>query len=49
MKDRHQLPNLYAVLTALWLIFLPVAITFISRRINLTPADRPPAPEATRP
>jgi hypothetical protein len=49
MKDRHQLPNLYAVLTALWLIFLPVAITFISRRINLTPADRPPTPEATRP
>jgi hypothetical protein len=50
MKDRHQLPNLYAVLTAIWLLLLPVAITFISRRINLTPADRPPAPqEATRP
>ena len=45
MKSRRQLPNLYAVLTALWLIFLPVAITFASRRLNLVPADRPPSPQ----
>jgi hypothetical protein len=50
MKDRRQLPNLYAVLTAIWLLFLPVAITFVSRRFNLTPADRPAEPqEATKP
>jgi hypothetical protein len=45
MKDRHQLPNLYAVLTAIWLLILPVAITFISRRLNLLAPDRPPSPQ----
>jgi hypothetical protein len=50
MKDRHQLPNLYAVLTAIWLLILPVAMTFLTRRLNLLAADRPPAPrEAAKP
>ena len=35
MKDRRQLPNLYAVLTAVWLLVLPVALTFVTRRFNL--------------
>jgi hypothetical protein len=45
MKDRAQLPNLYAVLTAIWLLILPVAMTFISRRVNLLAPDRPPTPQ----
>ncbi|MDQ6741986.1 MAG: hypothetical protein M3Z97_03625 [Candidatus Dormibacteraeota bacterium] len=45
MKDRHQLPNLYAVLTAIWLLILPVAMTFLTRRLNLLASDRPPAPQ----
>jgi hypothetical protein len=50
MKDRHQLPNLYAVLTAIWLLILPVALTFLTRRLNLLASDRPPAPqEAAKP
>lgn len=50
MKDRHQLPNLYAVLTAIWLLILPVAMTFLTRRLNLLASDRPPAPqEAAKP
>jgi hypothetical protein len=39
MQDRRQLPNLYAVLTAIWLLFLPVAMTFITRRFNLFRVD----------
>jgi len=34
MQDSRQLPNLYAVLTALWLLFLPVLMTFVARRLN---------------
>jgi hypothetical protein len=50
MTDRHQLPNLYAVLTAIWLLILPVAMTFLTRRLNLLASDRPPAPqEAAKP
>lgn len=45
MQDRRQLPNLYAVLTAIWLLILPVAITFVSRRLNLLAGDRPPTPQ----
>lgn len=45
MTDRHQLPNLYAVLTAIWLLILPVAMTFLTRRLNLLASDRPPAPQ----
>ncbi len=29
------LPNTYAVLTALWLLFLPVLMTFIGRKLKL--------------
>jgi uncharacterized membrane protein YidH (DUF202 family) len=43
MKDPRQLPNLYAVLTALWLLFLPVAITFVSRRLNLLGVEAAPS------
>jgi hypothetical protein len=34
MQRRDQLPNVYAVLTALWLLFLPVLMTFIARRLK---------------
>jgi hypothetical protein len=34
MQRRDQLPNLYAVLTALWLLFLPVLMTFVARRFK---------------
>ncbi len=34
MQRRDQLPNLYAILTALWLLFLPVLMTFVARRLN---------------
>jgi len=34
MQDMRHLPNLYAVLTALWLLFLPVLMTFVARRLN---------------
>ena len=34
MQRRDQLPNIYAVLTALWLLFLPVLMTFIARRLK---------------
>src|SRR5437660_5825539 len=35
MQSPKQLPNLYAVLTALWLLLLPVIMTFIGRRLKL--------------
>ena len=35
MQDPRHLPNLAAVLTALWLLFLPFALTFVSRRFRL--------------
>jgi hypothetical protein len=35
MQNPRQLPNLAAVLTALWLLFLPFAVTFVSRRFKL--------------
>jgi hypothetical protein len=34
MQRRDQLPNVYAVLTALWLLFLPVMMTFVARRLK---------------
>ena len=34
MQRRDQLPNVYAVLTAFWLLFLPVLMTFIARRLK---------------
>jgi len=45
MQDWRQLPNLYAVLTALWLLFLPVLMTFVARWLNGGKARvRPTAP-----
>ena len=47
MQDRTRLPNVYAVLTALWLLFLPVVMTFVARRLNGgKPAvqESPPSP-----
>ena len=35
MQNPKNLPNLAAVLTALWLLFLPFAVTFVSRRFKL--------------
>lgn len=35
MQDPRQLPNVYAVLTAFWLLFLPVLMTFIGRRMKI--------------
>jgi hypothetical protein len=40
MQNPKHLPNLAAVLTALWLLFLPFAVTFIARRFKLL--DRGP-------
>ena len=34
MQRRDQLPNPYAVLTALWLLLLPVVMTFVARRLK---------------
>jgi hypothetical protein len=34
MQRPDQLPNLLAVLTALWLLLLPVLMTFVTRRLN---------------
>jgi len=34
MQRPDQLPNLYAVLTALWLLFLPVLMTFVARKLK---------------
>jgi len=40
MQDPRRLPNVYAVLTALWLLFWPFALTVISRRFNRVPRSR---------
>jgi len=34
MQRPDQLPNVYAILTALWLLFLPVLMTFVARRLK---------------
>jgi hypothetical protein len=54
MQDPRRLPNVYAVLTALWLLFWPFALTLISRRFNRGPASRrgvvpPSSPPPSRP
>lgn len=43
MQRPDQLPNLFAVLTALWLLFLPVLMTFASRRLSSVQAKAQPA------
>ncbi len=50
MQDPRRLPNVYAVLTALWLLFWPFALTVISKRLNRGLA-RPsgPMPSSPRP
>jgi hypothetical protein len=40
MQDPAGLPNAYAVLTALWLLFLPVLMTFVARRLKVGAARR---------
>src|SRR5579875_10756 len=50
MQDPRRLPNVYAVLTALWLLFWPFALTVISRRFNRVPRSRSRAvPPPSRP
>lgn len=39
MSDATKLPNVYAVLTALWLLALPFALNLISRRLRRQPAS----------
>jgi hypothetical protein len=34
MQDARRLPNIWAVLTALWLLFLPVVLTFVARKLK---------------
>src|ERR1051326_6850622 len=40
MQDPHRPPNLSAVLSALWLLLLPVLMTFIARRLRRPVARR---------
>ena len=40
MSDAQHLPNLYVVLTALWLLALPFVMNFISRRLRLASEAR---------
>jgi hypothetical protein len=45
MQNTALLPNIYAVLTALWLLLLPVLMTFVARRFNaLRPTRAAPEP-----
>ena len=51
MQDPKRLPNVYAVLTAVWLLFLPVLMTMIGRRLKRRSARQnvePPAAAAVR-
>jgi len=34
MSDARSLPNIYAVLTAVWLLALPFVMSFVSRRLR---------------
>lgn len=46
MQRPDQLPNIYAVLTALWLLLLPVLMTFIARRLKNGVRSRPQAADS---
>src|SRR5262245_54776986 len=35
MQDPRRLPNIYAVLTAVWLLLLPVLTTLLARRLKV--------------
>jgi hypothetical protein len=48
MQDAHRLPNVYAVLTALWLLFLPVLMTFVGRRMKIGLSRRAAEHQAAR-
>jgi hypothetical protein len=37
MSDARRLPNVYVVLTALWLLALPFVMSYISRRLRRAP------------
>jgi peptidoglycan biosynthesis protein MviN/MurJ (putative lipid II flippase) len=41
MQNPRLLPNIFAVLTALWLLVLPVVMTFVARRMGLRSDVRP--------
>src|SRR5262245_53755943 len=43
MQDPRRLPNIYAVLTALWLLLLPVLTTLVARRLKVGIASPAPA------
>jgi len=40
MSDARSLPNIYVVLTALWLLALPFVMSYISRRLRRAPEAR---------
>jgi hypothetical protein len=42
MQDTRLLPNKYAVLTALWLLFLPVLMTVVARRFKIGGGGKAP-------
>jgi peptidoglycan biosynthesis protein MviN/MurJ (putative lipid II flippase) len=46
MQNPRLLPNIYAVLTALWLLVLPVVMTFVARRMGLRSEVRPQPADA---
>jgi hypothetical protein len=41
MQDARQLPNLAAVLVALWLLLLPFAMAFVGRRLGVGRTQSP--------
>ena len=43
MQDPRRLPNIYAVLTAVWLLLLPVLTTLLARRLKIGVASPAPA------
>lgn len=43
MSDARGLPNVYVVLTALWLLALPFVMSFISRRLRRAPEAQVPS------
>jgi hypothetical protein len=43
MQDPRRLPNIYAVLTALWLLFLPMVLALVARRLKVGVTPRSPA------
>lgn len=48
MQKPDQLPNIYAVLTAVWLLLLPVLMTFVARKLKTGLGARVEAAAAKR-